>query len=415
MFKKLETTQIEFLWLLAILAAGLLMRGTALVAFNHTPESDETAYISIAKNIVTGNGVLDGEGNLAFYNAGYPMFVLSPIYYIFGESLTAARMANLALGGIAIILCYLISKEAGAGRLGRLFAPAVWALYLPASVYGVYLLKENLMTPLMLAVMWCALRLHTQPSMKVATVCGILFGVLAVTGNSALVLVAPVVLASYWLPTPVWQRLKVMMFIVAVALVTSAPWLIRNAEVLGAPVLNTNGGFNLYLGNNPAATGMFVSIADTPRGPSWHALRAAGELQAAEVLKREAIDWIKDHPGEFVKLALKKAVYFWAPPFHEGKYEVSKAEVLVRIMWAMQYIAIIGLALTALVIRQLRCRKTALLWSAIVCYAAVHILFLVAPRYREPIIPMLAVIAAISAEHIYRRIRFRWIVRDAKA
>lgn len=48
--------------------------------------------------------------------------------------------------------------------------------------------------------------------------------------------------------------------------------------------MNTNGGFNLYLGNNPAATGFFVSIADTLKGD----LRGTNyeEQQANSVLRK---------------------------------------------------------------------------------------------------------------------------------
>jgi 4-amino-4-deoxy-L-arabinose transferase-like glycosyltransferase len=393
----------DWLWLAIIVGIGFALRAAALVGFKHEPESDELAYISMALNLVRGNGIVDGMGNHAMYNVGYPLLILAPVFLFLGEDLLVARLFNMLLGGVTIILCYLAAKEAGAGRLGRLMAAAIWAVYLPASVYGVYLLKENLMAPLMLGVMWCALRLAKQPSKGVAVGCGALFGLLALTGNAALSLVAVVALALVLNPALMPQRAILGILMFAVAMVISGPWMLRNMHVIGAPVLNTNGGFNLYLGNNPAATGMFVSIAETPRGPTWEALRKTGEVQASETLKQEAIAWVKAHPTEFVTLALTKAAYFWMPPFHEGKGEQSSVEKLVRALWAIQFVALVAAALGVLLIRRLRNRQIAILWLAVACYTAVHMLFYVIFRYREPIMPMIGTLAALAIESLVSR------------
>jgi len=392
----------DALWLALIIVAGLVLRAAAIAGFQHSPESDELAYRSMALNLVRGNGIVDGMGNHAMYNVGYPLFVLAPVFFFLGENLLAARLVNLVLGGLAVALTYFVAKEAGAGRAGRLLAAAIWALYLPASVYGVYLFKENLMTPLMLGVVWCALRLLKESSHRIALACGALLGLLALTGNAALCLLGPVVVALAWVPAPVRQRSTLFVLMLAATIAVATPWMVRNLRVIGAPVLNTNGGFNLYLGNNPAATGFFMSIGDTPRGDTWQALRKTGEVQASETLKVEAIAWIKEHPGQFVGLALKKAAYFWTPPFHEGKGPASFVETAVRILWAIQFVALIAAALGSLFFASLRNRTLAVLWLGIACYTAVHMLFYVIFRYREPIMPLLGVIAALAVEALWR-------------
>lgn len=395
--------QRDWLWLAIIVGIGFALRAAAIAGFKHEPESDELAYISMALNLVSGNGIVDGMGNHAMYNVGYPFFILAPVFFFLGEDFLVARLFNMLLGGVTIVLCYVVAKEAGAGRLGRLMAAAIWAVYLPASVYGVYLLKENLMTPLMLGVIWCALRLARQPSKGGAVGCGALFGVLALTGNAALSFVVVVALALVINPALMPQKVSLAALMLAVALVISGPWMMRNMHILGTPVLNTNGGFNLYLGNNPAATGMFVSIADTPRGPTWEALRKTGEVQASETLKQEAIAWAKSHPAEFVTLALKKAAYFWMPPLHDGKHEQSSAEKLIRLFWAIQYLFITLAALGALLIKGLRNRRITILWLAVASYTSAHMMFYVIFRYREPIMPVMAVMAALTIESLLAR------------
>ncbi|WP_323004486.1 ArnT family glycosyltransferase [Denitromonas sp.] len=397
--------QREWMWLFVVLCIGLGMRAAAIALYHHTPESDEIAYASMAMNLINGHGIVDYKGNQAMYSVGYPLFVLAPVFSLFGENPFAARIANLLLGGLSILLCHRVAAEAGANRSGRLIAATIWALYLPASVYGVYLLKENLMVPLMLGVIWCALRLSKRPSAAAAIGCGVLLGAIALTGSAALSLGAAVAYALWVCPASTYRRGILALCIAAGVGAVSAPWIVRNMNVLGAPVLNTNGGFNLYLGNNPAATGMFVSIVDTPRGKGWEAFRQAqGEVEASESLKRDAIAWIVDDPVRFAALMVKKAAYFWTPPFHEGKGESSRIESIVRALWAVQFTLLVVAALGSFLSRHVNARQLATLWLAIAGYTAVHMLFYVIFRYREPIMPILGIIAALSLQPLLGRI-----------
>jgi 4-amino-4-deoxy-L-arabinose transferase-like glycosyltransferase len=390
-------------WLLSIVLAGLALRIASVIALDFRPESDYLAYQTMALNLLNGSGIIDFMGNRAMFNVGYPLFVLAPVFAVFGNCPLAAQLVNAALGAVCVAACYAVAREAGANRLGRLLAAALWAFYLPSWVYAEYLAKENLMTPLMLGVIWCALQLVKWTSIRVAVACGVLFGLLALTGNAGLVLI-PVVMVALLL-APSTARSKFAAFLVAslAALVVAGPWMIRNADVLGAPVLNTNGGFNFYVGNNPAATGYFVSISDTPRGKSWEALRKEGELHASETLRHDAIAWIREHPREFVSLALHKTALFWKPPVHAGIGSNSMVEILLRRLWLLQFVLMAAAAIGAALMPAVRTRYIGILLLAIAGYTAVHMLFYVIYRYREPIMPLLCVLAALTIEALWMR------------
>lgn len=392
----------EWKWLLLAVAMGLLLRFVVIAVFSQTPWSDELAYKSMALELAQGRRAMDSMGNHAMYSVGYSMFVLAPIFYWFGENLFAARMANMLLGGVALVLCYQLAREAGAGRIGRLLAVAAWATYLPALTYGSSLAKENLMVPLMLGILWCALRLARRFSLATAIGCGVLLGLLAISGSSGLALFGAVVLALFFTPVAVWRRLALLAVVMVTATAVCLPWLMRNQEVIGAPVLNTNGGFNLYLGNNPAATGWYISIADTPFRTEWHALRKIGEVHANETLKQEAIAWIKGHPAEFAKLSLKKIVYFWTPPVHKGEGVPSFAESAARAIWLLEFLVLTLLAIASLFFKPLHTRPVLILWSAVVFYTAAHMIFYVNFRYRLPIIPVIGLFAALAVEAFWQ-------------
>jgi len=173
--------------------------------------------------------------------------------------------------------------------------------------------------------------------------------------------------------------------------------------VLGSPVLNTNGGFNLYLGNNPAATGYWLSIADTPLGPIWQSLRMEGEVQASETPGREAMIWIREHPRQFFSLALRKAVLFWMPPVHQGKGTGSAMESLLRRIWLLQFLMLAAAAASSVFMLVGQTRYAGILWLSIASYTAIHMLFYVIYRYREPIMPLLCVLAALTFESVWIR------------
>jgi hypothetical protein len=389
-------------WLFLIVILGCLIRLAAIVAYPHQPESDELAYIAMAENLVAGKGLLDVSLNAAMYNAGYPLFILAPIFLTFGKNFLVLKLVNILLGVVSILLCHAVAKEAGAGKRGRLLAALMWAVYLPAGLYTVYVAKENLLTPCMLGVMWCALRFRMQLKPGIALTCGFLLGLIGLVGNAGLVLVVPTLFSLLYRRRPSRACIRTLLLIALSSGVVISPWLARNQNVLGAAVLNTNGGFNLYLGNNPAATGNFVSIADTPRGSTWEELRTTGEFRASDTLKQEAIAWIRSHPGSFASLALKKLGLFWTVPLHDGKGKTSIAEHIIRLCWAFQYLLLAGLVVASLLRRNLINEHTAVIWLALAAYTGVHMLFYVILRYREPVMPLVCVLAALSAEKLFR-------------
>ncbi len=392
----------QFQWIVFAVGLGLLLRLSAIVFMGHTPASDELAYRSMALSLVTHGQIIDFAGNKAMYNVGYPLLVLAPIYWLVGQVDIFVRIANAVLGASSVALIYLVAKESGIGNLGRLFAAFAWAIYLPSIAYSVYLFKENLMIPLMLALLLLSLRSLRAPSWTNSLLIGLLVGLLALTGNAALSLLTCTIycLFASKLGARTWLHLCAMAF--AATLVVS-PWLYRNSVELGSPVLNTNGGFNLYLGNNPAADGFFVSIADTPMGSSWEELRKTGEIEASNALKAEAYRWIIDNPSEFARLALKKFGNFWMPPVHSGKGSQSRLEQVVRLGWLAQYLVIGALAAYGALRIGLVTQPATVLWIGVLSYSASHMLFYVIVRYREPIMPLAILLAAFAIDLLTRR------------
>lgn len=364
-------------------------------------ESDARAYWTMAVSFADGNGLVDTFANRAYYSGGYPL-VLGSLFAVFGESLVLVLGLNILLGGISVYLLYRTGRSLF-GPHGGLLAAGLWAVFPPALLCATQVGKENLMIPLMLGLAWTAVAWpRARHRLPLAVLGGVLTGALAVVGMTGSTLgaaLAAVILVSgrNWR-----ERLGHVSMLVLAGFLTAAPWLYRNVQVVGAPVLNTNGGFNLYLGNNPAATGYFVSISETPFAADWHRIRKEeGELAADKAARRKALSFIKDHPMESIALALKRSALFWEFPTIRGVEPSGKVEALTRIAWFVLYLVICSLSLAAL-------RLWGIAWPlflSIGLYAAIHVPFYVMSRYRLPIEPLLCLLAAGAAwEFLQRRV-----------
>ncbi|MGC6401248.1 hypothetical protein ACNI3Q_11795 [Sphingomonas sp. FW199] len=103
------------------------------------------------------------------------------------------------------------------------------------------------------------------------------------------------------------------------------PWAMRNAAVMGEPVLlRSNAGLELAIANHPAA------LSGRPNGevyferllavqpyfsvPARQKIRdAGGEVAYARGLGRQAMRWIADHPAGFAQLFLRHLRQFFFP------------------------------------------------------------------------------------------------------
>jgi len=382
----------DLFWL-GVLAAAI--RGSAAWVLNIPPESDYQAYFHMARSLYDGHGLVDPFGNLAYYNAGYPLFLYA-LFVVFGPSIAVAQVANVALGVLSAWLVFLIARHIGHSRIMGWIAALLWVGYAEAIVYTEYLAKENLVIPILLAILYLSFRLPMTRNRGVwAAVIGALYALQAMVGSAALFALPITLFQIATLDASFAQRIKAGMVLLLSMGLFLSPWLYRNHHVLGAPVLNTNGGFNLYLGNNPAATGYFVSIGETPLGAKWNELRKErGELEASRLAQREAIAHIREHPWESLKLAAYKGIAFWTPPLHDGAERASLLESMVRKVWLAEFLLLAVAALATLARPSLISREIMTLWLYVLGYTAVHMVFYVIFRYRLTIMPVVCLLAA---------------------
>lgn len=390
-----------------LILLALIVRVAAILVLDQPLESDGLAYFTMAQGWVARGEWADIYGQHAFYSAGYPM-LLVPFFMLFGASVGVVLAVNLLLCALTVWLLVRLGQVlTGAPRAGWL-AAGLYALWLPAIWNATMVAKENLSTPLLLGLTLAALALaRGDRPVRQAVIAGLLWGAGLLVGGSSLLLCLGVGVALLWL----WHRkglglaLKSGLIFSLAGLLTLSPWLYATQQMVGKPVLTTNGAFNLYLGNNPAATGKFISIADTPLGAGWNETRLAlGEVGNAERLQAAASNWMAAHPAEAGKLALAKLAYFWEPNIPDAQdFAASKAVASIRLVDIVQYAFIILVALAGFAGRNIARSDKMVMAAMIAGFWLIHAAAYIIMRYRDPVMPLLIVMAGVALAQGWQR------------
>lgn len=168
------------------------------------------------------------------------------------------------------------------------------------------------------------------------------------------------------------------------------PWGWRNQRVLGRWVLtSTNGGITLYDGFHPAATG----ASDQSFVGRMPELREMTELQRNDYLKAAAVRSIRERPGRAVRLGLAKLERTWSPRPMSDEYDRPLYRAAAQ-AWAFPFFALV---LIGVVRPNLPASAKVLLLTAAAYYSAVHAMSVGSLRYRIPVEPLLAIVAASAA------------------
>ena len=277
------------------------------------PGSDAAWYYSRADMLARGLGYLGDDGApTAYWPPGWPL-ALSLVFRLFGTSIWAVGLFNLAcatLGGwLTLDLGRRLFGSESAGRAGL----ACLAIYPNAILYVPLALTEVFYTTLLLGACWLLIARKGAARLVLA---GLVFGVATLVKAQTLVMVPLICAIGLWRDGDVWRRIPGIIaraaLLVALAALVVAPWTIRNHRELGAWVpVSTNGGITLLTGNNDSARGGFTP--DDAVVKELDSRTGLNELAYDAEAKRLGMAWIKAHPARFVALMPMKLVRLWAP------------------------------------------------------------------------------------------------------
>ncbi len=303
-----------------ILIGGLLLRIVTVLAIPTIPTEDFWSYFHRAISLAD-RGVYEaipGKPD-ASYPPGYPL-LLSLFFKLPFKRLAVAKTLNILLSGIGLVLIIKITRNLF-GRKASLFAGLIYALSPRSILSCVLIASENLFTPLVLLWVFLVIRNDTKSSFWNPMVNGLVLGFATLTRSISWLLSIPWVISQIVLKQPARKLVFHLFIMVAAQMLVLTPWALRNGAVLGqATFLTTTSGINLFIGNNPNATGEWYYWVDDIKQivPDFEQGSIAMQNNTAGKVARQ---WIIQNPLDAVRLYFQK----WGLIFKNDRFTLESA------------------------------------------------------------------------------------------
>jgi len=386
----------------------------AVVGFDTTGWGDEPDYHAHALDISEGRGFLSPRGEVTAYRPPLYPIVLSGLYRITGPDPDAARAFQVLLGGIIVLLVYVLARQLFSTRVG-LVAAALAAVN-PGLVYlSALIMTENLYVILLLLMLMLLVREWRSPSASVKNFAfaGVIAGLCSLTRPTAFtaaILLAGVTLLFARERFGIRLKQAVTFMLVTVALVM--PWSIRNYIQMGEWVtFTTHGGITFYESNNMLNYEVpeFRGIVVLPRRavPDWDKICDLPEVEHDRRSWKMGIDFIREHPREFSRMAWWKFARFWrvrsglnlaGAAGIEGSEGSALARLASRVdVFTLYWIPVLSLFVLGLLTTARYYRRLMPLYAVLAAHVLLAMLFHGSLRARMPIEPIISILAAAAA------------------
>jgi len=304
-----------------------------------------------------------------------------------------AKLASAVLGSFAAVILAAIAARLF-GRRGVAIGVGIAAALDPSLVMvSSDVQSEPLFLVLLLGAGFLLLASVERPSSTLSLVAGILTGLAILTRPSALA-VAPLLAAPLvdrrW---PFRARAHLAAAGILGAVLSLAPWTIRNAVVYREFVLVSDvGGFNFYLGNSDLMA-RFYEIRDRKSYDAWsdetfrllgdrlNELNSAGLTSPGRITKaltRRTLAEAAARPAATIRLLAHKAAD-WLRPYPNPLFWPGSVVLGIGALYALLYV----LAARGLLLAPRR-GATVFALAFLIASMAAHVLTLVSWRYRVP-------------------------------
>jgi 4-amino-4-deoxy-L-arabinose transferase-like glycosyltransferase len=371
------------LWILLALLF-LVPRCTVIALHMGRPLSgDELSYNQIARNVAEGRGFTAGQDAEVRRPtaARGPAYVLLVAAFdrVFGDDHTPLFAFQVLLDALSLLLLVRLAKRWFDSWWIAWLAGLLYATYPPiVSATAAVLTETMTQLTLLLWVTWFFDYL-AQRRPRDLILAGVALGVCALS-KPHLALFGPVACLAALPQLRFAGAARALAIVVAVVVLTMAPWIVRNALVFHEFVPGVSiGGMGIWFGSG-AFNGRTVGSLDHAAVPDSvrKKVYAMGELEANRYATKEAIRVVREDPASYLKLSCLKVLRLWFNlGFDEGK--PSRASIVLAIFnLGVIALAFVGARLAVDPVAPRLLAFGALYWTL------VHIPFFANVRYAVP-------------------------------
>jgi 4-amino-4-deoxy-L-arabinose transferase-like glycosyltransferase len=372
------------------------------------PVSDSVGYDRHAWNIAQGYGYGWGPGRLSAFWAPGTAFLYSALYALFGHTYLPIVLLNIALRVGIVVLMMALTRE-WFGRSASFACGLLLALWPSQVQFTTVLASELPFTFLMLLGLFVWTR-ESLGWLRRGLIAGLILAAAAYVRPQALLL--PVIFAAARVARErqVVQNGAAVIVALVVMVALMAPWSVRNTQLFGQRVLlSTNGGANLWMGNNPQSSGGYMPLPEH--------LLDVNEAVRDKLLMQQAVEYIRNDPSGFAGRVLRKALVLheretigvhWNAAGLEARFG-SMALPLLKIVSQAYWLGALFAGLAGLVFFLWRTpfltavtHPAFLIW---LYFTTCHAVIVIQDRYHFPSIPFIAALAALCFTAVLPRLR----------
>jgi 4-amino-4-deoxy-L-arabinose transferase-like glycosyltransferase len=391
-------------------------------ALSIAPEqvSDARWYSYAALTLAAGEGYHDAGLPTAYYPVGYPA-TLASFYWLFGTDEVVARVANAVFAGGTLLGLFAIARALTASRLAATLTLLAFAIYPADIAYTSITLSQMLFNTYALTGSALCLS-RVWPKKRWLLLGGALLGCATLTRHQGLALL-PLIIVARLLQRHRLRRWAQALFVAVAFLVTLAPWTIRNAVALGGFVpVSTNGGINLYIGNNPSARGRYrytpqmeAQLTASITGP-----RRGGHNEVVVDRLAAHLAWlyVAQYPKAALELWPSKFNYLYGDDDAAFGYWIHRLSDETQVSYVQRakqldltyyplllWLGGLGASVAAWELCSRRKRLSSLLWLpalVVMVFTALHLLTFGDPCYHHPMMPWIAIYAGYGVAAAWR-------------
>ncbi|HZR26882.1 MAG TPA: glycosyltransferase family 39 protein [Vicinamibacterales bacterium] len=395
--------------LTAVVALAAALRLTYVLVYPQTALCEDCRmYDEVAQHVAAGLGFVGGFGGETYHQPVvhdpnrpeigigpiFPTFLAS-IYRVAGHRADAVRVVQAVVSAVTLIPLFGLVRSV-LGSRAALRTSWVAAVYPPLIIYSGVVLTETLSTALLVFALWSVADAWECPGLYRCIRTGIVMGVAVLLREEFLAVFGAVAALTIWRSTTTRSVVGVAT-VALVALMTIAPWTIRNYRTFGRVIpVSAHGGDTLYLSvkgwtewhfGDPelqrlSAMDDYLAQSDALRAAAFDEIRAHPLTVAARRLVRFPDFWLSSHTANVSGIGDA-----WETYLAEGHYGILSIKfVLLVINCAAIAFGIVGLVRAA---RRASVDRAGILLLAtpIAVIAAVHLVLFSAPRYQLPLLP----------------------------